>query len=157
MCWVILTDSPKNYRSMVFNNKFIFYFWEVTLHNLDSQHLLFRCQMQTVHSKSSCVILKLIKTNYDIFVLYNLFTDVLSTSPGVISNYYCSLLYSPTPANSERTHKDIFVAPQPTAAIFIVSVTLLNFSLWTKIFFVFIYSFFRTNKQKWNTGRQFRT
>ena len=56
MCWVILTDSPKNYRSMVFNNKFIFYFWEVTLHNLDSQHLLFRCQMQTVHSKSSCDI-----------------------------------------------------------------------------------------------------
>lgn len=104
---------------MVFNNKFIFYFWEVTLHNLDSQYLLFRCQMQTVHSKSSCDI-KANKNNYDIFVLYNLFTDVLSTSPGVISNYYCSLFYSPTPANFERTYKDIFVAPQPTAAIFIL-------------------------------------
>lgn len=114
--------------------------------------------MQTVHSKSSCVILKLIKTNYDIFVLYNLFTDV-STSPGVISNMInqfnnsVSIIAQSLQSNSCKLRRNVlgYFCSSPTYCndFYAVLVTLL------KILFVFIYSFFRT--KQWNTGRQFRT
>lgn len=139
---------------MLFNNKFVFFYF---CHLTFIQILAF--SMQTVHSKSSCVILKLIKTNYDIFVLYNLFTDV-STSPGVISNMInqfnnsvAIIAQSPLQSNSCKLRKNVlgYFCSSPTYCndFYAVLVTLL------KIFFVFIYSFFRTKKL--NTGRQFRT
>ena len=137
---------------MVFNKKFIFFF----LFYGKSTYIIYI--INTCFFDAKCkpfiqkvvVILKLIKTYYDIFVLYNLSTDV-STSPGVISNHYCSLLYSPTPANFERTYKDIFVAPQPTAAIFILFQLLFSIlvSQPKSSLFSFIHSSEQTKKIKY--------